>query len=69
MAVRVPAEVLEGLERVRAGGRSNMLDRPAVQRLAHENEDYATVLWIEENKELYSRGIFSGFEPEREEQV
>lgn len=69
MAVRVPEEVYEGLERVRSEGRTNMLDRPAVQRLAHENEDYAAVLWVEENPELYARGIFSGFEPELEEQA
>lgn len=63
MAVEVPREVFEGLERVRVGGRSNMLDRPAVQRLAYENEDYAAVLWLEDNKELYAQGVFEGFEP------
>ena len=63
MAVEIPAEVYEGLERVRWEGRTNMLDREAVQFLANENEDYATVVWIEDNKDLYAQGIFAGFEP------
>ena len=62
MAVQVSTEVFEGLERVRHEGHTNMLDRDMVQRLAHENEDYATVIWLEDNKNLYTQGIFAGFE-------
>lgn len=61
--VEVPVEVFEGLERVRVEGRANMLDRDMVARLAFENEDFAAALWVEENREAYARGIFSGFEP------
>lgn len=63
MAVRVPAEVLAGLEEVRRSGETNMFDRPAVQVLANRNGAFSTVIWIEENKDLYARGIFEGFEP------
>lgn len=64
MAVEMPREVYEGLERVRRGGRTNMLDREAVQFYANENGDYATVLWLDDHRDLYAKGIFEGFEPE-----
>ena len=65
--MEVPRKVFEGLERVRSEGRTNMLDRPRVARLAYENGDYAAALWVEENREAYSRGVFSGFGPVDEE--
>lgn len=68
MGVTVPAEVYEGLERVRRSGRTNMLDRPAVARLAFENEDYSAALWVEENREQYAEGVFVGFEPTGDEE-
>ncbi len=64
MTVKVMKSVFEGLERVRESGATNMLDVNTVQRLAHENEDYATVLWLEDNKDQYARGVFEGIEPE-----
>lgn len=63
MAVEVSREVFDGLERVRRAGATNMLDREAVQFYANENEDYATVVWLEDHKDLYAQGIFAGFEP------
>lgn len=62
MAVQVDQEVYDGLERVRVSGDTNMLDRRAVQFFANQNNDYATVMWIEDNPREYSKGIFEGFE-------
>jgi len=60
--VRVPADVLEGLEAVRLSGKTNMLDVPMVVELAYEMEHYATALWVHENRKQYAEGIFRGFE-------
>ena len=60
--VRVPADVLEGLEAVRLSGKTNMLDAPRVIELALETERYATALWVHENRKQYAEGIFRGFE-------
>lgn len=60
--VRVPADVLEGLEAVRLSGKTNMLDAPKVIELAFEMEHYATALWVHENRKQYAEGIFRGFE-------
>jgi hypothetical protein len=61
-AVRVPPEVLEGLEAVRLSGLTNMLDRPAVARIAAAMGYAACARWIEGNRGLFARGIFRGFE-------
>ena len=61
--VRVPANVLEGVEAVRLSGKTNMLDASRVIELAFEMEYYATVLWLRENRRQYSEGLFQGFEP------
>lgn len=60
--VRVPVDVLEGLEAVRLSGQTNMLDAPRVIELAFEMEHYATALWVHENRKQYAEGIFRGFE-------
>jgi len=60
--VRVPADVLEGLEAVRLSGKTNMLDAPRVIELAYQMEHYATALWVHENRKQYAEGIFRGFE-------
>ena len=54
--VRVPADVLEGLEAVRLSGKTNMLDAPRVIELAFEMEHYATALWVHENRKTVRRG-------------
>lgn len=64
MAILVPEAVLDGLERVRQEGKTNMLDRLAVQYYANENDDYEMVLWLEDNPRLYAHGVFEGFEVE-----
>ncbi len=60
--VTVPREVLEGIEAVRRSGLTNMLDRPRVADLAHELGFEAAARWVGENRELYARGVFEGFE-------
>ena len=60
--VRVPADVLEGLEAVRLSGKTNMLAVPRVIELAFEMGHYATALWVHENRKQYAEGIFRGFE-------
>ena len=60
--VRVPADVLEGLEAVRLSGKTNMLAVPRVIELAFEMEHHATALWVHENRKQYGEGIFRGFE-------
>ena len=61
--VRVPREVLEGIEAVRETGRTNMMDCMAVQFMANELEFFQTVVWLEDNRKAYAQGLFNGFEP------
>lgn len=63
-AVRVSAEVREGLEAVRLSGLTNMLDRPAVARIAAAMGYDDCARWVRENRALYARGVFCGFEAE-----
>ena len=60
-AVQVSREVFEGIEAVRRSGLTNMLDRPAVVRLAAEMGYDACARWVRENRALYARGVFHGF--------
>lgn len=62
--VKVPETVWQGIEAVRLSGKTNMLDAPMVQRLAFDMEYFETVIWMEDNPELYACGIFAGFEVE-----
>jgi hypothetical protein len=62
--VIVLAAVLEGLEVVRRYSELNMSDCRMVQDKAMRLGLLATVVWIEQNKEAYARGIFDGFEAE-----
>lgn len=59
--VSAPVDVLEGLEAIRLSGRTNMLDVTRVIELALDMDHYATALWVQENSDLYARGIFTGF--------
>jgi hypothetical protein len=59
--VLIPAEVFQGLEAVRLEGRTNMLDYPAVIRLAREAGYHATADWVTMNVSLFSSGLFRGF--------
>lgn len=61
MAIEVTAEVMDGLEAVRASGATNMLDRPRVIELLDQLGFDQAAVWVTENKKLYSEGIFQGF--------
>ena len=67
-AVRVPREVIEGIQAVRDSGMFNMLDLPAVAGLARQMgfDDAADWLGDRVNRSTYSQGIFRGFAPEGE---
>jgi len=62
--IRVPADVLEGLEFVRDSGETNMLDRSAVEQIALRNGYSAAAAWVRANGRLYAEGVFRGFEAE-----
>ena len=53
-------KIKEQILKIRASGKTNMFDVPAVQRLAFENGYYELVNFIEENKTSYVNFIFSG---------
>ncbi len=59
--VRIPQSVLHGLEAIRLGGQTNMLDYPVVIQIARETGHPATADWITTHLSLYSAGIFRGF--------
>ena len=53
-------KIEEQILKIRAGGKTNMFDVPAVQRLAFESGYYELVNFIEENKSFYINFIISG---------
>lgn len=63
-SVKIPESVWRGIEAVRASGKTNMFDAPMVQKLAFDMEYFETVVWMEDNPDLYRLGIFTGFEVE-----
>ena len=60
--VPVPHRVFEGIEAVRRSGLTNMLDRLRVAEIAEEMGFSEAAEWIRNNRELYARAIFHGFE-------
>ena len=65
--IRVPKNVLDGLEAVRQSGLTNMLDRPVVARLAEEMGFENAARWVEAHRKEYAEGIFCGFEAKEDE--
>jgi hypothetical protein len=59
--ILVSADVLTGIEAVRKSGLTNMLDRPAVIKLAAELGFLETAEWIKQHPRKYAKGIFQGF--------
>ena len=53
-------EVFRQLMAIRDTGRVNMLDVPAVQRMAFESGFYELVCFIEEHREAYVHFILTG---------
>ena len=60
----IPSEVLQGIEAVRRSGKTNMLDRNAVARIALELGHVDAAFWIDDkaNHKTYAEGIFRGFD-------
>jgi hypothetical protein len=62
--VRVPADVLEGLEAVRRHAGTKVLDITTVRYLAIERGQPALAVWINGHPEEYGRGLLDGFQAE-----
>jgi hypothetical protein len=60
--VRVPLDVLEGLEAVRRHAGTDVLDVANVRYLAIERGQPALVVWVDKHPEEYGRGLLDGFE-------
>ncbi len=59
--VRVPKEVLEGLEAVRRYAGTDVLDIPTVRYLASERGQGALAVWVDDHPHEYARGVLYGF--------
>ncbi len=59
--VMVWADVLKGIDAVRATGLTNMLDHRAVSMLAGASGHLAAGQWIAENPTVYVEGVMRGF--------
>lgn len=64
MAIRVPHDVLEGIEAVRRSGLTNMFDRFGAVKIARTMGLETTAVWIGEHPGDYARGLFQGFDRE-----
>lgn len=65
--VHVTAVVFDGIEAVRRSGLTNMLDRPAVARIAEEMGFEESARWVREHRDRYAHAIFNGFEVTEQE--
>lgn len=59
--IPVPAAVWQGIDAVRLSGLTNMLDRPAVVRIARKLDFTEAAGWIEAHPKEYAEGVFRGF--------
>lgn len=62
MAIQVSEDVLEGIRAVHDAGDTNMFDKPRVIEILEEMGFDQAATWVSENGDLYSRGVFQGFE-------
>lgn len=62
MEIIVPHHILEGLHAVREAGTFNMFDIESVKVQAVALGYPDTTEWIEANRDLYTEGIFQGFQ-------
>jgi hypothetical protein len=58
--MKITDKILEQILAIRDSGKTNMLDTTMVQRLAFDNDYYALVNLIEDDKKSYTTFIFSG---------
>ena len=62
--VRVPTDVLEGLEAVRRHTGTDVLDVATVRYFANERGQRTLAVWIHRHPEEYGRGLLDGFQAE-----
>ena len=62
--VRVPADVLEGLQAVRRHTGTDVLDVATVRYFANERGQRTLAVWIHRHPEEYGRGLLDGFQAE-----
>jgi hypothetical protein len=62
--VRLPADVLEGLEAVRRYAGTDVLDVATLRYLANERGRRTLLVWIDRHPEEYGRGLLDGFQAE-----
>lgn len=60
--VKVSQAVLDGITDIRDSGMVNMFDYDGVTQLAAILGHHDAYKWLRDNKGLYSKGIFAGFE-------
>ena len=60
--VRIPKEVLEGLEAVRSHAGSDVLDVATVRYLANERGRGALAVWVHRHPKEYGGGVLDGFQ-------
>jgi hypothetical protein len=60
--VRVPADVLEGLEAVHRYAGTDVLDVATIRYLANERGRRTVAVWIHRHPEEYGRGLLDGFQ-------
>lgn len=60
--VKVRQAVLDGITDIRDSGMVNMFDYEGVTQLAATLGHHDAHVWLQDNKGLYSKGIFAGFE-------
>ena len=53
-------EIKEAILKVRATGKTNMLDLKAVQKIAFDLDLYDLVIWLDEHKKEYAEFILYG---------
>ncbi len=62
--VRVPQDVLEGLEAVRRHVGTELLDVSTVRYFANERGRRALAVWVHRHPDEYGRGLLDGFRAE-----
>ncbi len=62
--VRVPEEVLEGLEAIHRHAGTDILGIPLARYLAQERGWDALVVWLDKHPQEYGRGLLDGFQSE-----
>ncbi len=67
--VRVPEEVLEGLEAVQRYAGTDVLDIATIRYLAQERGRGALAVGVDKHPHVYARGVLDGFRAEEQEKA